>query len=105
MLFRSSPASSGLTLTVASHTGTSTIAAATTFAAVNSTSGGFTLSLEASPATGKLLYVKDVGGQTGTNNVTLAGNGKTIDGAANFLFAGNYTSLTLVYNGTEWSIV
>lgn len=97
--------SGGNTLTVTNHTGTGIITSNTTFAAINSAGGSFVLSLETNPTTGKVIYIKDVGGSTGTNSVTLSGNGKTIDGAANFLFAGNYTSLTLVYNGTEWSIV
>jgi hypothetical protein len=91
--------------TVTSYTGADTISLLTDIAALDSTSGGFTLSLNPSPSSGKSIIIKDVVGKTGTNNVIISGNGKTIDGSSIFLFNSNYNSIQLIYTGSEWSIV
>jgi hypothetical protein len=82
-----------------------TVTGATNLVAINSNSGSFTLTLESSPTTGRLLIIKDVGGYSGTNSVIVSGNEKNIDGSSSFIFAGDYTSISLVYTGNEWSII
>ena len=90
---------------VASTTSAYTASSTDDFIALNSSGGSYTVKLDPSPSTGKLVIVKDVNGTTSTNPVTLSGNGKTIDGYSTFIFSGDYTSLTLVYTGQNWSIV
>lgn len=90
---------------VASYTTTATTSALTEVAAVNSIGGGFTLSLDSNPSIGKSIIIKDIGGNAGTNNVIISGNGKTIDGSATFLLNANYNSIELIYTGSEWSII
>lgn len=82
-----------------------TISSEADFVKINSTSGDFTLNLDPNPRPGKHLVVKDASGTTTTNNVILSGNGKTIDGSPSVTFNTNYMSISLVYNGSEWSII
>ena len=70
------------------------------------TSGGaFTVTLPASPATGTEVIVADAGGAWATNNLTVARNGSTIEGAAEDLVCNlNNVSVQLVYDGTTWQV-
>ena len=53
-----------------------------------------------------MVTVKDKTGTAAANNITINANGaETIDGAGSQLLAINYESVTLVFSGTEWSIV
>ena len=54
---------------------------------------------------GEIHTIKDASGAAGTNNITVSGNGNTIDGAATQTINTNYGKLTLAWNETEWSIV
>jgi len=68
--------------------------------------GAQTTTLEASPATGRTLTIKDISGLAGSNNITISGNGNNIDGASTYVINANYGSVTLVYNGsTGWSVI
>lgn len=54
---------------------------------------------------GRTIVVKDAGGASGVNNITIdTEGGGTIDGAATAVIAGNYDSLTLYSDGTNWFI-
>lgn len=67
------------------------------------TSGGtWTLTLPATPTEGAQVQVADHGGDWGTNNLTLSGNGSNIEGAATLSARVLGDMFTLVYNGTEW---
>lgn len=79
----------GATLTILDNTGSNF-----------TTSGVFT-----APATGKQVIIKDNVGSAGTNNITVTPNVGNIDGSASFIMNANYASITIVYNGTEWSIL
>jgi phage-related tail fiber protein len=68
------------------------------------TSGAFTITLPASPATGQFFVIKDVSGSAGTNNITVSGNGNNIDGAATSTISTNYGRLRVQYTGSRWSI-
>lgn len=73
---------------------------------VNKASGSATaLTLPASPTVGMMYRIKDGKGDAGTNNITITPSSGTIDGSANLVINGNYTSVDLVYNGTEWNIL
>jgi hypothetical protein len=54
---------------------------------------------------GKVYIVKDCDGDAATNPITVSAVGTTIDGAASASINADYGSITLVFNGTEWSIV
>lgn len=74
--------------------------------ACTSTGGAFSVTLPAAiPVSGTRVVVKDVAGSAGTNNITIAGNGNNIDGAASQIIATNYGSFTLQSNGTTWMII
>lgn len=72
---------------------------------VTTSGGAVTVTLPASPATGRRLDIKDAGNNAAANNITIAGNGKTIDGAASLIITINRGSRTIRYNGTEWMIL
>lgn len=69
-----------------------------------STGSATTITLPASPASGEIKIVKDGKGDAKTNNITIAGNGKNIDGTASRTINVNYGSFCLVYNGTQWNV-
>ena len=55
---------------------------------------------------GRLITIKDVGGNAGTNNITInTGGAETIDGNSSFVLNNNYQSVTLISDGTGWYIV
>lgn len=64
-----------------------------------------TLTLMASPETGKILYIKDGKGDSNLYNVTIQGNGKNIDAGTSYTLASNWARVTIVYNGTRWNIL
>lgn len=69
------------------------------------TSSARTITPLANPVVGTLYYIKDSVGLAATNNITITPSGKNIDGAASYVINLNYGSVTIVYNGTEWSII
>lgn len=76
---------------------------------VGATANNITLTLPtiATAGVGKMYVVKDESGTaSGGNPITIDGNGaETIDGAANFPLVTAYQSVTLLCNGTEWSVI
>ena len=63
------------------------------------------ITLPANPVTGQTVVVKDVAGNAGTYNVTIAGSGGTlIDGAASVLLNANWKAFTFVFN-QNWYII
>lgn len=73
---------------------------------INKASGAATqVNLPASPASGRLLIVKDGKGDAASNNITVSGNGKNIDGAASVTISSNYGVSRLVYNSTQWNVI
>jgi hypothetical protein len=72
-----------------------------------SASGGVTLQLPNSLATGQIYYIKDSTGSASTKNITLSGtvSGVNIDGATTSVINVNYGSLQVIYNGSQWSIL
>jgi hypothetical protein len=59
----------------------------------------------ASPTTGQVHVIKDTVGSAAANNITVTPSGKNIDGSASFVMNVNYGSITIVYNGSSWSII
>lgn len=93
-------------LRVHTAAGAVTVASDDHIVVVNKTSGAATtVNLPSSPATGRTLIIKDGKGDCQTNNITLTPASGNIDGEGTFVMRVNYTAITLVYNGTEWSII
>jgi hypothetical protein len=87
-----------------SYTGNATVAAGAGVLA-NTTSGAFTITLPASPATGNQVLIVDSAGTFGTNNLTVGRNGSTISGIADDLALDiSGITVTLVYNGSTWVV-
>ena len=71
----------------------------------NTTSGAFTITLPASPATGNQVLIVDSASTFGTNNLTVGRNGSTISGIADDLALDiSGITVTLVYNGSTWTV-
>lgn len=78
---------------------------ATDYVVLVNTASARTIIPQATPTTGKMLVIKDNVGSAAANNITITPSGKNIDGAASSTINLNYGSVTIVYNGTEWSII
>ena len=71
--------------------------------AVDTGSGAVTCTLPATPAGGDAIYFVDAGGAFATNNLIIARNGNTINGAASdHTISSNGQSTGFVYNGATW---
>lgn len=74
-------------------------------AIVNQTvSGAITVTLPATPSTGRMVVIKDGKGDAGTYAITVSPSAGTVDGAGSYSIAVNYGSAQFIYNGTEWSV-
>lgn len=71
----------------------------------DTTLAAFTITLPPSPGTGETYVVKDSGGSAVINNLTISGNGNNIDGASTFAISTNYSGISVIFNGTSWSII
>lgn len=91
--------------TVAIVTGSTTLTSANHVVIVNKGSAVATITLDAAPATGKTVTIKDGSGNAAAFNVTIDGNGKNIDGASSLVINIDYEAVTVVYNGTQWNII
>jgi hypothetical protein len=90
--------------TYALYTANTTVAAGAGVLA-NTTSGAFTITLPASPATGNQVLIVDSASTFGTNNLTVGRNGSTISGIADDLALDiSGITVTLVYNGSTWTV-
>jgi hypothetical protein len=73
--------------------------------AIGTLTGPITVTLPATPATGLVIFVKDVNGTvTGTNTVTISGS-QNIDGAASAVISTAYGRYCLQYTGAQWSVL
>ena len=71
--------------------------------AVDTSSNVVTCTLPGSPSGGDAIYFVDAGGAYATNNLTIARNGNTINGAASdHTISTNGLSTGFVYNGATW---
>jgi len=73
-------------------------------AMADSSAGPLFLLLPANPSVGDHISVKDASGSFATNNVTVTGNGNTIDGATTLVLSTNNDSKVLVWTGVEWKV-
>lgn len=57
-------------------------------------------------AEGRIIHIKDSGGNAGTNSITIVTGGiETIDGAASKVLNTNWASVSLYSDGFEWFII
>lgn len=68
----------------------------------DSSGGQWTLTLPATPTLNDLVVLKDLVGACGTNKITVAGNGKNINGNLNAYLDTDFATLWLIYDGAEW---
>lgn len=64
-----------------------------------------TITLPASPTTSRSLIIKDGKGDAAAFNITINGNGKTIDANTTRVLNINYEAVEIIYNGTEWNVI
>jgi len=65
----------------------------------------FIITLPIAPATGLTYKIKDSGLDALTNNITIAGNGKNIDGSAMAIINTDGGGFEIVYDGTAWFVL
>jgi hypothetical protein len=96
-----------LTPTFVTAPGPVSVSALDSIIMLNKTIGGATtLTLSSSQVSGRVLIIKDLKGDANLNNITvLASGGETIDGLLGILISQNYQSITLIYNGSGWSLI
>jgi hypothetical protein len=71
-----------------------------------SSGGAITIKLPNAPTTNRLFIIKDNAGAASANNIsiTTVGGSVTIDGQTTYTIAGNYASITLLFNGTGYEV-
>ncbi|HEY1858657.1 hypothetical protein [Acidocella sp.] len=70
---------------------------------VTTTSTAITATLPAAPGTWDRITIQDMTGNAATHNITIARNGKNINGAAaNVIINIAFGWVKLMYNGTQW---
>ena len=90
--------------TFASYTANATLAAFVT-ALANTSGGAFTLTLPASPSANDEIIILDAAGTFDTNNLTVARNGNTIQGASSDLICDvENVAIRLHYTGSDWRV-
>lgn len=69
-------------------------------------SGAYTITLPASPLNLDAIIVADVGGNAATNNITIAGNGNTINGSASLVIDVNWAWVEIAWDssGSDWKL-
>lgn len=71
----------------------------------NSGSSGITATLPATPAVNQFVVIKDGNGTANTFNITISGNGNTIDGGSSLVIGSPRGWNQLVWDGLEWNII
>jgi hypothetical protein len=64
-----------------------------------------TININATPTSGDLAVITDAKGDAGTNNITVNGNGKTINGDTAVVIDNDTQSISMKYNGTGWFLI
>lgn len=66
--------------------------------------GAATVNLFSPGITGRLCVVRDNSGAASSNNITVNGNTKNINGASTYVINTNYGSACFYFNGTQWGV-
>ena len=75
-----------------------------TFISVGTLSSIITITLMASPISDDTVVIKDTNGSAAQYPISIAGNGKLIDGLSSITISNNYGYYRLTYTGTQWSV-
>lgn len=75
--------------------------------AAETTAGALTLYLPANPVEGQRIIIKDGEGNAKTGNITIDGQGETIDGNRTYTISANWGFIEIIYNGNlgNWLII
>lgn len=81
-----------------------TVLSADEFISADATGGAITIRLPNTTTTGRIISVKDSVGISFTNNITITtvGGAVTIDGSTSYVFATNYESVNIVFDGSKY---
>ncbi len=73
----------------------------------DTTAAPFIITLPLDPQPALTYEIEDgaAAGSFGTNNLTIDGNGKSINGAGTLVLNANFASRFLRYNGTRWIVI
>lgn len=63
------------------------------------------VTLSTSPVTGRVHVIKDGKGNSAAQNITISAASGNIDGASSVVLNVNYSSITVIYDGTEWRVI
>ena len=88
---------------ITTKSGTYTVTNADETILADATAGAFALTLPLSPVAGEWYAFKKI--DASVNAVTIAGNGKNIDGAASQTLPAQWNGFIVEYNGTAWFIL
>lgn len=72
---------------------------------IDKTPGGPTSVNLPTPTENRTIVVKDGKGDAVTNNITINGNGSTIDDSGSYVINQNYGAVEITFNGDQWSVV
>ena len=75
------------------------------YISVGTLSAPITIVMPSSSSTGDIYTIKDANGSATIHNITISGNGYSIDNSANYILSSNYAKVTLIYNGSKWLVV
>lgn len=82
-----------------------TVAAGIAIVAVNTSTGAVTVNLPATVELYRVIIVYDVSGNAAANNITISGNGHTINGAASVVVNVAYAGKWIQGSGSNYSII
>lgn len=71
----------------------------------NTSTSPFSVILPANPPLGKLYIIKDFAGNAQTYPISISATGSNIDTVSVATINVNFGSVTLVFNGADWSVV
>ncbi len=83
-----------------------TVLAADEYLSCDVSGGVLTIRLANAPTTGRVVILKDAGGDAATNNITVTtvGGAVNIDGAATFVMNTNFEAANFIFNGATYEV-
>ncbi len=83
-----------------------TVLAADEYLSCDVSGGVLTIDLADAPTTGRIVVIKDSGGDAGTNNITVTttGGAVTLDGSTTFVMNTNFEAANFIFNGASYEV-
>jgi hypothetical protein len=72
---------------------------------VDSSAEPTTIILPPAPQEGNRFVIKDGAGNSGSNAITIEGNGNTIDGEPLYVIQNDYGFVGVLFDGFEWKVI